>query len=71
MSEFAKQWHTYSIVRNQRHFCTPTMKYQKQKLGGKNPIYYSNKTNKVPRKKPKQGDKRPVLGKLQQTEEGN
>ena len=31
---------------------------------GKNPIYYSNKKNKVPRNKYNQGGKRPVLGKL-------
>ena len=29
----AKQGHTNSIFRNQRHFCTPTMKSQKQKSG--------------------------------------
>ena len=38
---------------------------------GKNPIYYSNKRNKVPRNKLNQGGKRPVLGKLQNTEERN
>ena len=32
------------------------MKYQEQKLG-KNPIYYSNKKNKVPRNKLNQGGK--------------
>ena len=36
------------------------MKYQKQKLG-KNPIYYSNKKNKVPNNKLNQGGKRSVL----------
>ena len=35
----------------------------------KNPIYYSNKKNKVPRNKPNQGGKRPVLRKLHNTEE--
>ena len=66
----AKQLDKKSIFKNQRHFCTPTMKYQKQKLGGKN-IYYSNKKNKVPRNKPNQGGKRPVLRKLHNTEERN
>ena len=28
---------TKSTFRNQRHFCTPTVKYQKHKLGGKIP----------------------------------
>ena len=44
------------------------MKHQKQK-SGKNTIWYSNKKNKVPRNKPNQGDKRPVLRKLHNTEE--
>ena len=34
----AKQQDTKSIFRNQRHFCTPAMKYQKQKLGKKIPF---------------------------------
>ena len=37
----------------------------------KKPIYYSNKKNKVPRNKPNQGGKRPVLRKLHNTEERN
>ena len=37
----------------------------------KNPIRYSNKKNKVPRNKPNQGGKRPVLRKLHNTEERN
>ena len=37
----------------------------------KNPICYSNKKNKVPRNKPKQRSKRPVLRKLHNTEERN
>ena len=37
----------------------------------KNPIWYSNKKNKVPRNKPNQGGKRPVLRKLHKTEERN
>ena len=36
-----------------------------------NLIYYSNKKNKVPTKKLNQGCKRPILGKLQNTEERN
>ena len=35
INEFVKQPDTKSVFRNQRHFCTPTMKYQKQKSGGK------------------------------------
>ena len=33
ISEFVKTVDTKSIFRNQKHFCTPTMKYQKQKSG--------------------------------------
>ena len=44
------------------------MKHQKQK-SGKNPIRFSNRKNKVPRNKPNQGGKRPVLRKLHNTEE--
>ena len=44
---------------------------QKEKLAKKNPIYYNNKKNKVPRSKFNQGGKRPVLGKLWNTEERN
>ena len=46
------------------------MNYQKQKLE-KNPIFYSNKKNKINRNKLNQGGKRPVLGKLQNTEKRN
>ena len=51
----AKQWDTKSIFRNQRHFCIPTMKYQKQKSGKKNLIWNTNKKNKLPKNKPNQG----------------
>ena len=37
----------------------------------KNPICYHNKKNKVPRNKPNQGGKRPVLRKLHNPEERN
>ena len=40
-----------SIFRNQRHFCTTTRKYQKQKSGKKCHILYQPE-NKVPRNKP-------------------
>ena len=55
--KLAKQLDTKSILRNQRHSCTPTMKLQKQKSGKKNPTWYSNKKNKVPQNKPNQGGK--------------
>ena len=68
---WAKQQITKSIFRKQSHFCTPIAKYQKQKSGEKNPICYTNKKNKVPRNKPNQGGKRPVLRKPHNTEERN
>ena len=34
----ARQWYTKSLSINQRHFCTSTMKYQKQKSGKKSPF---------------------------------
>ena len=67
----AKHWDTKPIFRNQRPFFIPTMKYQKQQSGKKNPFCYSNKTNKVPGNKPNQGGKRSVLRKLHNTEERN
>ena len=44
------------------------MNYQKQKLE-KNPIFYSNKKNKINRNKLNQGGKRPVLTKPQKMKE--
>ena len=35
ISEFGKTDDTKTIFKNQRHFCIPTMKYQKQKSGRK------------------------------------
>ena len=34
----AKQRDIKSVFRNERHFCTPTMKYQNQKSGKKIPF---------------------------------
>ena len=44
----AKQPDTKSILRNQRHFCTPTMKYQKQKSGKKIPFDIATRKIKYP-----------------------
>ena len=71
INEFGKTAGYKVNTRNQRHSCKPTMKYQKQKSGGKNPICYSNKKNKIPMNKPNQGGKRHVLRKLHNTEERN
>ena len=39
INEFGKLHDTKSIFRNQRHFCIPTMKYQKEKSAEKNPTW--------------------------------
>ena len=70
LMNMAKQQNTKSIFRNRRHFCSPTMKHQKQKSGGKIPFPIATKNN-VPRNKPYQGCERPVLRKLHNTEERN
>ena len=67
ISEYSKAAEYKSIFIYQWHFCIPTTNFQKEKLG-KIPIYYSNKKDKVPRNKFNQEGKRPVLGKLQNTE---
>ena len=68
--KLATQLDTESIPRNKRHSCTPATKLQKQKSGKKSHLH-SNKKYKVPRNKPNQGGKRPVLRKLHNTEERN
>ena len=47
------------------------MKLQKQKSGKKIPLDIATRKNKVPRNKPSQGGKRPVLRKLHNIEERN
>ena len=66
----AKHLDTKSILENQRHSCTPTMKLQKQKSGQKSHLI-EQQENKEPRNKPNQRGKRPVLRKLHNTEERN
>ena len=70
-TEFGKTADTKSTFRNQRHFCTPTMKYQKQKSGKKISFPIATRKIKYLGINPNQGDKRPVLRKLQNTEERN
>ena len=48
----------------------PTTKQQKKKSGETSHLY-SNKKNKVPRNKPNQGGKSPVLRKPHNTEQRN
>ena len=44
----ANQQDAKSIFRNQRHFCTPTIKYKKQKSGKKIPFDIATKKIKYP-----------------------
>ena len=69
-SELAKQKNIKSIFRNWRHFYTQTMNIRNRNQE-KNCIWYSKKKNKVPRNKPNQESKRPVLRNLHNTEERN
>ena len=47
------------------------MNYQKEKLGKQSNLLVKQQKNKVPRNKFNQGGKRPVVGKIQNTEERN
>ena len=67
----AKQLDTKSISENQKGIPVYQQRNCRNRNQGKNPILYSNKKNKVPRNKPNQGGKRPVLRKLHNTEERN
>ena len=53
----AKQQDTKSIFRNQKHFCIPKVKYQKQKSGKKIPFAIATRKINL-RNKPNQGGKR-------------
>ena len=66
----AKQWETKTIFRSGKHF-VHEQRNIRNRNEEKNSIYYRNKKNKVPRNKPNQGGKRPVLRKLHNTGERN
>ena len=70
ISEFGNTVRYKVNIQKSRAFLYTTIKYQKQRLG-KNPIYHSNKKSRALRNKPNQRGKRPVLRKLQNTEERN
>ena len=67
----AKEPYTKTIFRNGVYFCTPTMKYEKQKSGGEIPFAPATTKNKLSKNKSNQGYKRRVLRKLHNTEERN
>ena len=65
----AKWWDKMLTFRNQG-FLSTNNEISETEIR-KNAICYSNHNNKVPRNKPDQGDKIPVLRKLHNTEERN
>ena len=71
ISEFDKTTGYKSNIHKLKAFVHTNNEISVTKIRKKNPICYSNKKNKVPRNKPNQGGKRPVLRKLHNTEERN
>ena len=70
INEFGKTAGYKVNTQKSKAFLYTNNELQKQK-SGKNPICYSNKKTKVPRNKPNQRGKRPVLRKLHNIEERN
>ena len=71
ISEFGKTAGYKVNIQKSKVFLYTNNEIQKQKSGGKKPICYGNKENKVPQNNPNQGGKRPVLRKLHNNEERN
>ena len=71
ISEFGKTAGYKVNVQKLKAFLYSNNEISEREIKKKNPICYSNKKNKVPRNKPNQGGKRPVLRKLHNTEERN
>ena len=70
ISEFGKTVGYKVNIRKSKALLYNNTKFRNKNMG-KNPIYCSNKKNKVHRYKPNKGGKRPVLRKLYNTEERN
>ena len=64
ISEFGKTEGYKVNIQKLKAFLYTNNKTSEREIRKKNLIYYSNKKNKVPRNKFKQGCKRPVLRKL-------
>ena len=64
ISEFGKIAGYKVNIQKYMAFLYTNNELSERKTRGGNPIYYSNKKNKVPRNKFNQGGKRPVLRKL-------
>ena len=71
ISEFGKTAGCKVNMQKSKAFVYTNNEIPETEIRGKNPICYSNKKNKIPRNKPKQGGERPVLKNLHNTEERN
>ena len=71
ISEFGKTVGYKVNIQKLKAFLYTNNEISETETRKKNPIYYSTKKNKVPRNKINQRGKRPVLGKLKNTEERN
>ena len=58
-------------IQKSKAFLYTNNKISEIEIRGENSICYSKKKNELPRNKPNQGGKRPVLRKLHDTEERN
>ena len=71
INEFGKTAGYKVYAQKSKAFLYTNNETAETEIRGKNPICRSNKKNKVPKNKPNQGGKRPVLRKLHNTEERN
>ena len=71
INEFGKTARYRVNTQKSKAFLSTNNETSETKIRKKNLICYSNNKNKVPRNKPNQGGKRPVLRELHNTEERN
>ena len=71
INEFGKTAGYKINTQKSKAFLYTNNKTSETEIRKKNPIQYSNKKNNVPRNKPNQGGKRPVLRKLHNIEDRN
>ena len=71
INEFGKTVGYKFHIQKSKAFLYTNNETSETEVREKNPICYRNKKNEVPRNKPNQGGKRPVLRKLHNTEERN
>ena len=71
ISEVGKMTGYKVNIQKLKAFLYTNNEVSKREIRGGNSTYYNNKKNKVPRSKPNQGGKKPILRKLKNTEERN